>query len=91
MGFSLIELLVVIGIITILLSLLLPALKRARESARKVACAAQVGQIVLAISTYSGEYNLKLPAYNTVNSLGQTVFHELVACCRRDVPIKLTE
>ena len=70
-GFSLIELLVVIGIITILLSLLLPALKRARESARKVACAAQVGQIVLAITTYSGEYNFKLPAYNTVNSLGQ--------------------
>lgn len=70
-GFTLIELLVVIGIITILISLLLPALKRARESARKTACAAQVGQMVLAFTAFSGEHNFKLPAYATVGPLGQ--------------------
>ena len=70
-GFTLIELLVVIGIIAILMSLLLPALKRARESARRVACAAQVRQIVLALTAFSGENDSKLPAFTTSGPLGQ--------------------
>lgn len=55
-GFTLIELLVVIAIIAVLIAILLPGLRRAREQARTVVCMANIKNITLAFQMYAYDH-----------------------------------
>ncbi len=66
-GFTLVELLVVIGIISILIAMLLPALNKARESAKAIQCASQLRQIGQAIQMYANQNHQWLPSLNMKN------------------------
>lgn len=66
-GFTLIELLVVIAIIALLIAILLPALGKAREAAKRAACASNLKQIHTGMTLYSQDYSGTFPTID--NSL----------------------
>lgn len=59
--FTLIELLVVIAILSLLMSILLPTLRAARQRARELKCQVNLRQLALGINMYTGEWNGCLP------------------------------
>jgi len=64
-AFTLIELLVVVAIIALLISILLPSLKCAREKARAAKCGVQLKGLGTGLATYSTEENSWIPGVNT--------------------------
>jgi len=68
-AFTLVELLVVIGIIAVLISMLLPTLNRARESARRTKCLANLRNIGQLVAMYANQSRQQIPiGYNTASS-----------------------
>src|SRR4051812_488678 len=69
-GFTLVELLVVIGIIAILVSLLLPALNRARDQANRTACISNIRQLMIGFIMYAQQNKDKCPLGSRADNPG---------------------
>lgn len=67
-GFTLVELLVVIAIIGVLVALLLPAIQYAREAARRMSCANNLGQLIVAVNHYEMAHSFYPPG--TIDAKG---------------------
>ena len=66
-GFTLIEILVVLAIITLLAALLFPVLGRVRENARRTTCMSNLKQIALACQTYLQDSDRRYPPFPTID------------------------
>jgi prepilin-type N-terminal cleavage/methylation domain-containing protein/prepilin-type processing-associated H-X9-DG protein len=67
-GFTLVELLVVIGIIALLIGMLMPTLARAREQANRIACLANLRTLGQAMILYANGFKDRLPNSNPPNT-----------------------
>ena len=73
-GFTLVELLVVIGIIAILAALILPAIETARKRTKQASCISQLRQIGLALTAFKHDHNDRPPAAVSVADGGVREF-----------------
>src|SRR6476620_2394348 len=68
-AFTLIEILVVVGIIALLISILMPSLKRARAQARRTSCASNLHEVGLAMMSYLHDSHDHMPFISYMPSL----------------------
>lgn len=93
--FTLIELLLVISIIAILTALLLPALRKARDTAHRIACNSNLKQMGVGINLYISDNPPYLPCYKSstmphlwgVNHYGFEIALKPYICPKKNVPV----
>ena len=73
-AFTLVELLVVIGIIAVLVGILLPTLNKARQAADRTTCLANLHQIGIYLQQYQNRFNNKVPIYTVGGSAALNYF-----------------
>ena len=79
LGFTLVELLVVIGIIGVLLAILMPTVGRARESARRAACLSNLRQVYQTVQLFADDNGGLVPVgYRAVAGKGTKQFNSMV-------------
>jgi len=83
-GFTLVELMVVMGIVMVLAALLLPTFTKAREKANRTVCASNIRQILMALSLYAEENHGRYPPNDddvTANLIvnGESIFPEYIS------------
>lgn len=62
-GFTLIEMLVVVGVLSVVIALLMPAVARSREAARRSTCVSHLKQLAMALHNYHSEWSVFPPGY----------------------------
>ena len=82
-GFTLVELLVVIGIIAILMAILMPALTRAKDKARQVSCASNQRQLYMLCMMFAQDNKGNLPRPSWPGNINQT-WVETLNCWAQD-------
>jgi prepilin-type N-terminal cleavage/methylation domain-containing protein/prepilin-type processing-associated H-X9-DG protein len=87
-GFTLVELLVVIGIIALLVSILLPSLGRAREMSRRTACVSNLRQLGMAMIMYADENKGRLPNSNPPQTVSDWAATNYVLVSLNDIYVK---
>ena len=74
-GFTLVELLVVVGIIALLIGFLMPSINKARNNAVRVSCRAQLADIGRLFTMYLNDSKNHLPRVNTMPSVVPPMAH----------------
>jgi prepilin-type N-terminal cleavage/methylation domain-containing protein/prepilin-type processing-associated H-X9-DG protein len=88
-GFTLVELLVVIGIIAVLIGILLPTLSRAREQANRTVCLSNLRTLGQAMILYANDSKDRLPNSNPPNSAYdyEAINFVLVSFCQKYIKV----
>ncbi len=95
--FTLVELLIVIGIIAVLAAMLMPALARARERARRASCMSNVGQIGYALAEYEVDEQAMPESFFTIESFrmlfdaGYLQAPQVLSCPSNSVDVDISE